>query len=112
MTTIQSINAVIEGVSGESLFRLWSGNSYQWDALSDVEKFRWDRFAAKQSKRDEALRVAMKAIQECSSFWQAVAANYGMDHDLKDAENRAIDKRNAYLTQIAAILGGVEKGTK
>lgn len=65
--------------TGESLFREWSGNSYEWDALSDIETQRWNRLAIKQRKAARAVLGMMDALERTAKWnlevgWQAKAA--------------------------------------
>ena len=75
MITIEQVKADIHKIldaydtKGISLFREWCGNSYEWDALLDVEKQRWNRLAEKGNPINltpvmaKALLVAIEGLE-------------------------------------------------
>ncbi len=51
--------------TAEELFKLWCGNSYSWDALTDIEHQRWIRFAEKENARAfDAYRAGLTKAAE------------------------------------------------
>ena len=46
---------------GSEIFKQWCGNSYEWDALTNLERERWRRLALSHAREKEAL---LDALQE------------------------------------------------
>jgi hypothetical protein len=60
------LSASTKRQEGERLFRRWCGNSYEWEALTDLEKQRWHRLS-RNGLDCPALIVAVDALEGYAS---------------------------------------------
>lgn len=58
---IPAVPAAEEKGDGQQLFREWCGNSYEWDALTDLERQRWNRLASRRPT--PAIQQAVEALE-------------------------------------------------
>lgn len=52
-----------EKEQGRALFNNWCGNSYEWDALTNLEQERWNALATRLKAESDALRERVKELQ-------------------------------------------------
>jgi hypothetical protein len=83
------LSASTKRQDGERLFRRWCGNSYEWDALTDLEKQRWHRLS-RNGLDCPALIVAVDALESAA--------------ESLDTEGVEDEKVTQSLTRILSLL--------
>lgn len=131
LSALQRVAAPAVTETGNTLYGLWCGNSYEWDAEPDVVKQRWNRLAAKYNAALAAQQAAEKRMEEIKAAADADEADmekmrdgakltrYGVVEALayQRQETQAAEKRvkelesslksqtNNYLSLVRAVLG-------
>lgn len=66
---------------GAHMFNEWCGNSYEWDALTDLEKQRWNRLAWRSRSNNEQLTQARREAEDHDRWLREMLADYRIEFD-------------------------------
>lgn len=84
--------------SGALLFRKWCGNSYEWDALPDLESQRWNRLATELTKEREEERANSETRVHVAKM------DCKLIRDERDSLKRQLAEANEKLSQAECDL--------